>query len=978
MKIKKTTNHLCGRFLATVALTLTVAITARADYQSTVLADHPLAFYPINSSVDPAGQTATDLSGNGNNGVYNGTDPEFNTVSGPSSFIPTALFFDGFTSFVDLSMGANSNLLNFSGPITMEAWVQPASPTVGSGPPADILGKGFDGTFEITLRAQGGNYYGGYYTNGITHAASGGIQTTNWTYLVSTYDGTNWNLYVNGALVQAQPDSQGAFDFPTPWAIGDGTSQTANRFFQGNITEVAIYTNALTPAQLLNHFYLGELGTSPSNSVPIIITQPQPQTAVFGGTAIFSVGAVSAFSTTNQWFKNNVAMTGKTNATLTLTNVGAGDAVNYSVVVGNINGTTNSISASLTVIAANSLKWNSSGTSGVWDTGSTADWLNVSNSTQTVFNTFDQVLFDDTVGVSNNVIINGTVSPSLITVNSSANNFTFSQGSSPLISGTGSLIKQGSSTLTIVAPANFTGPVSIQGGTIYAGDFSFTHVASVTITNNSTLDFGGSTPYTFPVVVSGTGVGGQGALYNSFNNNNTPEGFNITLAGDATFGGSQRWDLIQGSISGPHKVTVNWSNSSGYGEWDTVTIATNVGDIEIAQGSLAFKGMGDRMGDPIKTVIVDPGTSLTIWGSSVGPNSGYNKNIHVLTNAILAVRPQNPNTFFNANVTLEGGAQWDYFNGGGTGQTNNGTYTLNGIVHMLIGDSAVTFTNVISGAGGFVWDAYNNEVFLGASNTYSGPTVIGGGLTLGLINAGSISQSSLVWLGGATIDVNGRPDRTLTLAGGQTLGGIGTISGSLVVNSGATISPAGTNVTLGMVEGSSATGTISVTNAVTLNGTTVLKLDGSGVNDEIQAGAGITYGGTLSLVNISGAPYAVGNLFQVFSAASYSGSFASISPSTPGAGMAWSLTNGFLSVVSASSQPVVNNIRVLNGNLIFSGSGGTANGMYSVLTTTNLTTSLTNWTSLATNSFDGVGAFSVTNAISPTTPQRFFLIKELP
>src|SRR5260221_10914925 len=101
MKIQNLTNRLCGRFLASVALALTTAVTARADYQSTVLADNPLAFYPINSSVDPTGTTATDLSGNGNNGTYNGTNPEFNTVPGPSPFIPNALFFDGFTSFVD-------------------------------------------------------------------------------------------------------------------------------------------------------------------------------------------------------------------------------------------------------------------------------------------------------------------------------------------------------------------------------------------------------------------------------------------------------------------------------------------------------------------------------------------------------------------------------------------------------------------------------------------------------------------------------------------------------------------------------------------------------------------------------------------------------------------------------------------------------------------------------------------------------------
>jgi hypothetical protein len=133
----------------------------------------------------------------------------------------------------------------------------------------------------------------------------------------------------------------------------------------------------------------------------------------------------------------------------------------------------------------------------------------------------------------------------------------------------------------------------------------------------------------------------------------------------------------------------------------------------------------------------------------------------------------------------------------------------------------------------------------------------------------------------------------------------------------------------------------------------------------------------LNLVNISGAPYAVGNLFQIFNAASYNGSFASITPTIPGTGMAWSLTNGFLSVVSASSQPVViGSTRVSGGNLIFSGTNGVANSTYYVLTTTNIATPLTNWTVLTTNSFDGNGAFNVTNPISPNIPNQFYLIKQ--
>jgi hypothetical protein len=980
MKIQKSTNRHCGGFLVTLALALTAAVTARAGYTNTVLLDNPLAFYPINADIDPTGTTATDISGNGNNGTYNGVDPQFNTVPGPSPSIPNALQFDGITgSFVDLSTGSNPGLLNFGGTITMEAWAQPANTTEV---PADILGKGFDGISEITMRANGGNYYGGYYTNGNTHAASGGVQTTNWTYLVCTYDNTNWNLYVNGALVQANPDSQGASSFSTPWAIGDGTTTSGNnRLFQGNLTEVAIYTNALTPAQVLNHFYMGELGTPASSSVPIIIAQPQPQTTVFGGTAIFSVGVVSALPTTNQWFKNGVPLTGKTNATLTLTGVGAGDAVNYSVVVGNANGTTNSVSASLTVLAGHSLKWNSGGINGVWDTGTSADWLNLSNSTQTVFSNYDQVLFDDTVGVSNNVIINGTVSPSAINVNSSTNNFTFAQGTSPLINGTGSLVKKGSSMLTIYSPQGLAGSVTIMGGTIYAGNNCFDLVSSITITNNSTWDIGGATvPGNKSVTVSGAGVNGKGALYDSYGGSS--ESLNITLAGDTTFGGSARWDLGSGSqITGAHNLTIDWSPDTGnpYGEWTSVTIGANVAGITLTNKT----HLGSHNNT---TAFQNPGTVFTIGTNAIlYVWDGWNGSLHVLNDGQLDIEyPAGVPPFNGSTITFENNAQFlNYHNSGD--ELVNSAIILNGVAHLLNGDHNTFFTNLISGVGGFVCDAYNHAMIFTAPNTYSGPTIIGDGPQVALTNNGSISKSSLIFFGGNNsasvhIDVSGRPDKTLTLASGQTLGGIGTINGSLTVGVGATISPAGTNTTIGITTGANTTGTISVINAVVLGGTTTLKLNGSGVNDQVQAGTSITYGGTLNLVNISGAPLANGNSFQIFNAPSYIPGSYTITPTTPGAGLAWDTsqlnTLGFINVVAAASQPVIGSTKVSGGNLIFSGTGGTANGNYWVLTATNLATPFGSWPTQATYTYDATGAFSVTNAISPGTPARFYRIKQ--
>ena len=46
---------------------------------ATVVSDKPIAYYPVNATVDPSGATATDLSGNGNNGTYVSNDSRNST-----------------------------------------------------------------------------------------------------------------------------------------------------------------------------------------------------------------------------------------------------------------------------------------------------------------------------------------------------------------------------------------------------------------------------------------------------------------------------------------------------------------------------------------------------------------------------------------------------------------------------------------------------------------------------------------------------------------------------------------------------------------------------------------------------------------------------------------------------------------------------------------------------------------------------------
>ena len=342
---------------ATLAIMAIAATAARADYQSTILADRPVGYWPLSLyDANATNGIATDVSGNGNNGSFVNIYTGFNDATGPSAYITNGVTFDGSTTYVSIP---NAALLNFGGQITMEAWVQPSNPSAGAD--MDLLGKGYDtsqGYDEVAVRLDsGGGFHGGTYAQSPGNKGPiAGTQTTNWTYLVSTYDGTNWNLYVNGTMIASAPDTVGAINFNDSWALGDGTAQGSGRILNGNLSEAALYTNALTPAQILKHYLIGLDGTT--NVAPILVQQPTPQSASPCATVIFGYQADSLLAVTNQWYFNGNPLPNQTNATLVLNDVQAASAGNYSVTIGNSAGSTNSAAATLTVVTqATTIVW---------------------------------------------------------------------------------------------------------------------------------------------------------------------------------------------------------------------------------------------------------------------------------------------------------------------------------------------------------------------------------------------------------------------------------------------------------------------------------------------------------------------------------------------------------------------------------------------------------------------------------------------
>jgi hypothetical protein len=84
-----------------------------------------------------------------------------------------------------------------------------------------------------------------------------------------------------------------------------------------------------------------------NTAAPVINPQPTNQIVAPGGTSQFTVGINSLSPVKLQWQKNNFALSGQTNAILTLTNVQLSDFTNYSIIATNLYGATTSSNAFL-------------------------------------------------------------------------------------------------------------------------------------------------------------------------------------------------------------------------------------------------------------------------------------------------------------------------------------------------------------------------------------------------------------------------------------------------------------------------------------------------------------------------------------------------------------------------------------------------------------------------------------------------------
>jgi hypothetical protein len=213
------------------------------SYESAVVTDNPLAYWPLNET---NGSTAYDLVGG-----YNGTYVGGVTLANPgvpflgfSSASSTALF-DGTSAYVDVPEGP----FNFTNAFTVVAWVKVPAISHFSG----ILGHG-DSSWRVSINPSGDP--AGNDGNSSGDAASPtSILGTNWHMLAyacagPTNVGGNGLLYIDGVPVATNTVRTVATNNLDVWIGGSPDYGTA-RLLAGNIAQAGIFTNALSPAQVL-------------------------------------------------------------------------------------------------------------------------------------------------------------------------------------------------------------------------------------------------------------------------------------------------------------------------------------------------------------------------------------------------------------------------------------------------------------------------------------------------------------------------------------------------------------------------------------------------------------------------------------------------------------------------------------------------------------------------------------------------------
>ena len=390
------------------------------------------------------------------------------------------------------------------------------------------------------------------------------------------------------------------------------------------------------------------------------------------------------------------------------------------------------------------------------------------------------------------------------------------------------------------------------------------------------------------------------------------------------------------------------SGGNGNGALQGAAGQTNIWAGIVRNGAAASPGrFGVQMGDPGMLVIsggIQDGLTASGAGTYVYANCDSPGSV------VMFSAPAGASTYSGQTVAARGMLQLGatntlpagtILNIGGAGSGQPATFDMNGFDQIVGG---LTQSGVNGGTLQNSSLTTTNTLTINQSTTLSYPGSIAGGTALNIVKTGS-GQLELLgdtssWNGLTTVsngtsladNPNGSTGSGNVSVYGGTLGGNGSIGGSVYVYAGGTLEP-----------GSNSLETLTIGGDLTLSpgSTSTFQVDGDQLaNSQVSVNGSVTYAGGLNVV--AGGTLSLGQTFTLFTGgntASTPSNFSSISGS-PGSGMAWSFTNGVLSVVASLTPAPTNISYFITGNqLVLNWPVG--QGWRLQAQTNNLTTGLT-------------------------------------
>ena len=551
-----------------------------------------------------------------------------------------------------------------------------------------------------------------------------------------------------------------------------------------------------------------------------------------------------------------------------------------------LNATSNTLELVTSGASAKSLIWTGV-TSGAWDINTTANFDG--GGVETFFD-LDAVTFGD--GPTNRTVTLADIfTPTLVTVNNSTgNNYTFQSGG--IAGGGTSLTKTGAGVLNLNTANTFGGPVTITGGTLRAGSAAALGDTGgqTFVSGGGTLDLNGQNLGAEVINIAGAGVGGTGALTSSSGSQIQALRF-LNLVGDATIGGTNRWDMRSAAVLdlAGHTITKTGANYVAL-----VDTTITPGNIVVNQGTLAFSVGTVAQGGG--TITANPGAIFEIGFGTTAAN-------------------------ITRSITLAGGSISSP--SGTNGANSNITLAANSTIDTV---SALSLGGNISESGGSrsLTKTGASSLTLNGNNTFTGGIIVNGG-TLNLMGNNAIGNASSIALSAGTLRLNFQNNYTLPATT------LSNVNSSNIIFAGQT---QGTTLTINSTIGSTTAfnalnleiGTITLASGanVTVNAANIgqAPLNGNVGTLNVEAGAALTArtlwmgegaAGRTGFVNQTGGTVTVVNADLGNDGALRIGHWS-------GTGASYNLSGGTLNVPNG-----VTGIGIDGSNASLNISGGTAN-----------------------------------------------------